>query len=130
MWLRIIERELSLASKRRPLYLLRPVAPLVLLTFMVLPFLLYSFFRRQEGRSCFMALGAGIFVAAIFASLGFSADSISSERRHGTLPLLYLAGLTNFDVLLGKLSAAGIPALLALLSVFPLLAFPLLLGGV
>src|SRR6185436_3048990 len=45
-------------------------------------------------------------------------------------PLLYLAGLTNFDVLLGKLSAAGIPSLLALLSVFPLLAFPLLLGGV
>jgi len=123
MWLPIVERELGLASRRPTLYLLRPIAPLVLLVFAVGPFVLYSFFRGQEGRTCFNALGAGLFAVAIFAGLAFTGDCISVERRQGTLPLLQLAGLTNIDVLLGKLAATGIPAFFALISIFLLLRF-------
>jgi hypothetical protein len=130
MWLPIVQRELRLASRRKALYLLRPIAPLVLLIFILGPLFSSRMMQGQEGRLCFQGLASGIFLFALIAGITFSTDTISIERRQGTLPLLQLAGLGNLDIVLGKLSAESIPAFLALVSIFPLLAFPLLFGGV
>lgn len=67
---------------------------------------------------------------AAFAGAIFSADSISRERREGTLRLLFLTPLKAHDIIAGKfVSAAAVP-LASLLALLPLLAVPLLMGGV
>jgi hypothetical protein len=59
-----------------------------------------------------------------------TADVISSERREGTLILLFLTRVKSFDVLLGKLTSAGLTGFCALVACAPLLIIPILAGGV
>ena len=66
---------------------------------------------------------------AFGAALGAS-DAISSERRGGTLGLLLLTPLRSYQVLLGKLLTRISQFLLCLWAVVPILALPLLAGGV
>jgi len=70
------------------------------------------------------------FFFALFAGLGSTSDSLSSEKREGTLGLLFLTDLKGYDVVLGKLAATSLGALYGLLAVVPVLAIPLLMGGV
>jgi len=55
---------------------------------------------------------------------------LSEEKREGTLGLLFLTDLRGYDVVLGKLAATSVNAFYGLLAIFPVLAIPLLLGGV
>lgn len=84
----------------------------------------------QMGRSLFEALTVFAFVFALLAGPLATCDCLSSERREGTLGLLFLTDLRSYDVVLGKLFAAALNVFFAFLAVFPLLALPLLLGGV
>src|SRR5208282_145231 len=59
-----------------------------------------------------------------------TADCLSVEKREGTLGLLFLTDLKGYDVALGKLAAHSVYAVFGLLAVFPVLALPLLTGGV
>ena len=59
-----------------------------------------------------------------------AADSISAERREGTLGLLFLTRIKSLDVLLGKLSSVGITSVCALVAFFPVLMIPVIAGGV
>jgi hypothetical protein len=83
------------------------------------------------------ALGKGIFEGIITAGFVLSccaclltADSISAERREGTLGLLLLTRARIFDVLLGKLGSIGLTCLCALVAFLSLLMVPVLIGGV
>ena len=83
----------------------------------------------QAGRSAFsssMALG---FVLAMSACL-ITADTLSGERREGTLGLLLLTPLSVLSVVLGKLASAGLTVFCALLGLIPALMLPVLAGGV
>jgi len=73
--------------------------------------------------------GAMMFVGG-FSGMGTTADCLSSEKREGTLGLLFLTPLRGYDVVLGKLCAGSLTVLYGLVSVTPLLALPLLMGGV
>jgi ABC-type transport system involved in multi-copper enzyme maturation permease subunit len=57
-------------------------------------------------------------------------DTISSEKREGTLGLLFLTDLSSFDIVLGKWVASSLAGFYGLLAVLPALGIPLLLGGV
>ena len=81
------------------------------------------------GRSMFDGLVGAAFVLCCAACL-LTADAIGSERRGGTLGLLFLTRVRGPDVLLGKLGANGLDALGALAALLPLLLIPVLLGGV
>jgi ABC-type transport system involved in multi-copper enzyme maturation permease subunit len=59
-----------------------------------------------------------------------TADCISSERREGTLGLLFLTDLEGRDVVLGKLTALGLSAFYGLVGFLPALALSVLAGGV
>jgi hypothetical protein len=83
-----------------------------------------------SGTFLFYALCAIAMVAVIFAGAARAVDAISLERRDNTLPLLFLTHLDVWDVLLGKVAAAGAVPFLTLLSIFPSLAICQLLGGV
>lgn len=76
--------------------------------------------------------GLVFLVGLTTACAGFllTADSISSERREGTLGFLFLTDLSGFEVLTGKLLASGLNALGALLAALPLMGICLLLGGI
>jgi len=70
------------------------------------------------------------FAFCLLAGPIFTADVLSEERREGTLGLLFLTNLHGHDVVLGKLAAASVTAVFSLLAVLPVLAIPILLGGV
>ncbi len=58
-----------------------------------------------------------------------TADSLSRERREGTLGFLFLTELTGTDVVIGKLAAASINSFYALIAIFPAMGIALVAGG-
>jgi hypothetical protein len=83
------------------------------------------------------SVGAQIFSMQAWAAFAFAAgamhftnDAISSEKRDGTLGLLFLTHLKGHDVVLGKLASRMALNFAAALSTLPVLTLPTLLGGV
>lgn len=76
----------------------------------------------------------GLAIAAFGLALAggglLAADAISSERREGSLGLLFLADVGGLGVVLGKLASRGLSAALALGAVLPILALSWMAGGV
>jgi len=70
-----------------------------------------------------------LFPAVLFLGL-LSADSISRERREGTLGLLLLTDLNPRQIVYGKLVSCGLTSFLVLLGALPALMVPVLAGGV
>jgi len=74
-----------------------------------------------------------VVVAALYGAIGglvATADSLSREKRDGTLGLLFLTDLRGYDVVLGKLAAAGVRSLYSMLAIVPVLAVAMAMGGV
>ena len=84
----------------------------------------------RSGRDGFWALTAFALAYCLFAGVWTTSDALSSERRGGTLPLLYLTRLSGGGLLLGKLAASSLSGFYGLVAIFPVLAIPLLAGGV
>ena len=131
IFLPIVERELRAASRRRGTYWNRAVAALAA----ILIFGGALFFEAHQppkelGKDIFNAL-AGLFLfSSLVAGVRYTADCLSEEKREGTLGLLFLTDLKGYDVVLGKLAATSVNCFYGLLAIFPVLAIPLLLGGV
>jgi ABC-type Na+ efflux pump permease subunit len=73
--------------------------------------------------------GASVFYC-LLSGVRTTADCLSEEKREGTLGLLFLTDLKGYDVVLGKLAATSLNASYGVLAVVPMLAVPLLMGGV
>ena len=78
----------------------------------------------------FAALTTLAFAYGLLTGPFLTADSISSEKREGSLGLLFLADVRSVDVVLGKWLASSLTGLYGLLAALPSLGIPLLLGGV
>ena len=132
-FLPIVERELRVAARKRSTYWLRTVAASIALLIGSACLLLF----RVGG---FASLGAGsmvfnavmwLFVCiALGAGLFFTSDSLSEEKREGTLGFLFLTDLRGYDVVAGKLLATTLRGFFPLLAFFPIVAVTLLMGGV
>lgn len=126
-----ISRELRATARRSSTYWGRAV----LATFAVLSCLFVfdlqslAMSPARVGRILFTLIAS---IGACFAALAslFTADSISSERRQGTLGLLFLTDQTAVDVILGKLAVHGFASLYLLLGLMPALMLSLLAGGI
>ncbi len=70
------------------------------------------------------------FIYCLAAGALVTSDCISVEKREGTIGLLFLTDLAGYDVVLGKAASCSLNAFYGLLAVVPVLALPLLLGGV
>jgi len=81
------------------------------------------------GRGAFNNLVSAAFLLCCAACV-LTSDTISSERREGTLGLLLLTRVRNFDVLLGKFASSGLACLAGLVAFLPVLTLPILSGGV
>jgi hypothetical protein len=82
------------------------------------------------GSMVFVTMAVGAAMLAIFAAIFIASDTISRERREGTLGFLFLTDLHAADVVLGKLAAAGLVPMFTLLAIFPAFALCQLVGGV
>jgi hypothetical protein len=69
------------------------------------------------------------FLFAAFSGIIFTADSISAEKREGTLGLLFLTNLGAREVIIGNALATSMQAFYCLLATFPVLGITTMLGG-
>ena len=131
-FLPIAGRELQVAARRRATYWNRSAA--VLLGCAIIFWLQVTQANflgpAQAGATLFAALSRVTFFCCLFAGVFLTADCLSHEKRDGTLGLLFLTDLKGYDVVLGKLFASSVNAVFAVLATFPMLAVPLLMGGV
>ena len=121
-----------MAARRRSTYGLRLIAalPAILIFFWVGASPTQGQPPHVLGQSLFAALKNLAFAYGLLIGPFLTADSISAEKRDGTLGLLFLTDLNSADVVLGKWVANSLTGFYGLLAVLPALGIPLLLGGV
>jgi ABC-type Na+ efflux pump permease subunit len=130
-FLPIVGRELRVASRRRATYWMRSVAALAVIVLGTWMFLMMRQQPQQEVAMLLFGIMTGAAVLySLFSGVRATADCLSSEKREGTLGLLFLTDLKGYDVVLGKLAATSLSALYGVLAVVPMLAVPLLMGGI
>lgn len=126
-------RELRLASRRSRTYWTRVGFNSLAILFVF--GLLSPSFRgvrtpAETGQFLFVALSGMAFFLSLLSGAFMTSDAVSEEKREGTLGLLFLTDLRGHDVVLGKLVGKGLNPFYALISVLPLLALPMIIGGV
>ena len=126
----VIIREL-LAESRRPFNYWMRVAGAAALLGALLIFAFNPFgFAPGRGGILFGNLNALVFLSVWIVVPLLTADCISRERREGTLGLLFLTPLKSHNIVLAKSLVHALRASSLLLGAIPVLAIPLLLGGV
>lgn len=82
------------------------------------------------GNNVFAAVSTVAFIYCLLAPVVRTADSIAEEKRDNTLGLLFLTDLKGWDILLGKVLSSSVNCFFGLLAFIPLLAVPMMMGGV
>lgn len=130
-FLPIVDRELRVASRKRSTYWSRVVAATVGLGIGGWILLV----SRDEnpssaGKFLFITLSVVLSIYSAGGGVRLTADCLSEEKREGTMGLLFLTDLKGYDIILGKLFATSLSAVYSILALFPIMALPLLMGGV
>lgn len=128
----IVARELRVAARRKSSYVNRSAVAAIALSVAG-----YLTWVGQAGNVSMIDLGSRIFSCLTWIGFLYSlgtglntADSISVEKRDGTLGLLFLTDLSGFEVVWGKLAANSMDSVLGAMGMLPVLSLCLLLGGV
>jgi ABC-type transport system involved in cytochrome c biogenesis permease component len=130
-FLPIVGRELRVAARRRSTYWIRALAALAaVITGGFIFATTTSLSTDATARVLLETLGWLSMPYCLFAGVYLTAACLSQEKTDGTLGLLFLTDLRGYDVVLGKLVATSVSGFFALLAIFPVLAVPLLMGGV
>ncbi len=127
----IVTRELRVSSRRGATYWTRVVTALGAL--LVATFAWMVNFRssaKDTGLFLFVAMSIVAYAHCLISGLISTSDSLSEEKREGTLGLLFLTDLKGYDVVFGKLVATSLNVFYGLLAIFPVLGIAMLLGGV
>jgi ABC-type transport system involved in multi-copper enzyme maturation permease subunit len=129
----IVERELRVAARRPVTYRARfwaSVGAMLIVAWRLATLAHSNTPASRMGEQLFVTLSALALGYCLWIGAQATADCLSAEKREGTLGLLFLTDLEGLDVVLGKLAASSITALYGLLAMLPMLAVPLLMGGV
>src|SRR4051812_32516363 len=131
MFLPVVERELRVAARRGYTYWTRFFGALATL---ITGAWVWGWGTagqpgHDRGEFLFQCVSSLAFAYCLLAGITITSDTLSLEKREGTLGLLFLTNLAGYDVVLGKLAASSLNAVYRLFSVFPILAIPLLLGA-
>jgi len=125
----IVTRELRVASKRRVTYRLRLCVAALAASLIFFGGFLPGW-SVTAGQALFWFTSFAMLLICGWSGLVLTADSISREKREGTLGLLFLTRLSGADVVLGKLTVAALSGASVAFAALPFLAFSLCLGGV
>jgi ABC-type Na+ efflux pump permease subunit len=127
----IVERELRIASRRAATHWMRCGVAFAAITIGGIVYVTTSLRGPAEtGTTIFRSLTSVAGLFCLIAGARSTSDSLSEEKRDGTLGLLFLTDLRGLDVVAGKFVAGSIHALYGLMATLPALALPLLMGGV
>lgn len=129
-FLPVIARELQVQARQPATNRMRWAAAAVVIVIWL--FLVLSSGRaavHERAKITFIAISIVALGGVLLAGVFQTADSLSEERREGTLGLLFLTDLRGYDVVLGKLASTSLLTFFALLAIMPVLALPLLMGG-
>src|SRR6185503_12548267 len=130
-FLPIIERELRAASRRKGTYRVRWWTTLIATLVTLICFSYVSSRNLPVGitNPLFSVLAGCAFILCLFSGVFLTSDSLSEEKRAGTLGLLFLSRLRGGDIVMGKFSALALNAFFSVLALLPVMGVPLLLGG-
>jgi ABC-type transport system involved in cytochrome c biogenesis permease component len=134
-FLPVVARELRVAARRSATYwtrfLVAGAAVLVGLWIFAFTVGVSLGLKPEEiAHFIFMGISAIGLIYGLVAGRRFTADCLSSEKREGTLGLLFLTDLTGYDVVFGKLAATSLTGFFGLLAVVPVMGMPMMMGGV
>ncbi|MBI2946160.1 MAG: ABC transporter permease subunit [Verrucomicrobia bacterium] len=130
-FLPIVARELRVASRRPATFRLRIfVAVLTGLIGAGMLLMGDAGAAARSGKGVFSSLGFLAFLFCLLDGARHAADSVSEEKREGTLGLLFLTDLRGYDVVLGKMVATSVKSFQGLFAFLPILSIALVLGGV
>ena len=127
----IVERELRVAARRTWTYHARFIFAVVavLLGGLTLVGAGARTAFAVSGHLLLTDLAVLIFIYTALAGTQLTCDCLSRERREGTLGLLFLTDLQDYDVILGKLVTGTLNACYGMFAVMPVLAVSLIIGG-
>jgi len=127
----IVERELGIASRKIGSWLSRWIIAIAAVLFGGGWLLIASQVGgMMKGDIFFAILAWACFAYCLLAGLWSTSDTLTREKTDGTLGLLFLTDLRGYDVVLGKMISASLKSFYGVLAVLPVLALPLLMGGV
>jgi ABC-type Na+ efflux pump permease subunit len=130
-FLSVADRELRSAARQKATYRTRWLT--AALFFGLLVWMLWAFggfTNRRAAPLIFKVLSVLTFLYCLFIGTARTADCISAERREGTLGLLLLTNLNSAEIIGGKLCSSALASVYGLMAIFPILALPLLMGGI
>ena len=127
----IVERELGIASRKLGSWLSRWIIAIAAVLFGGGWLLIASLGGgMMKGDIFFAILAWACFAYCLLAGLWTTTGTLTREKTDGTLGLLFLTDLRGYDVVLGKMITASLKSFYGVLAVLPVLALPLLMGGV
>ncbi len=129
-FLPIVAREMRAEAHRPENWRLRVGAAIIFSLCFLTAFLGAGPMQRVTGDQIFWRLHMALFAGIWLVVPALTADSISRERREGTLGLLFLTPLTPIGVVLGKTTVLMLRAAMILAAALPLLTGCVVLGGV
>jgi ABC-type Na+ efflux pump permease subunit len=131
-FLPIVVREMRVTARKGSTYWVRFAAAALALLIGAWSFLFLTQMGATTvvGKTLFGGLTGLAWLYAFLGGIFKTADTLSEEKREGTLGLLFLTDLKGYDIVFGKIVAASVNWLFGLLALFPVLALALLMGGV
>lgn len=126
----IARREMLVLARSPALYRSRVSFSIVVLVFASIFVLAYERFGLRSPAQFGLVLHSIVPMICLFVGAQLTADSISSEKREGTIGLLFASGLTAFEIVLGKLVAHALTGFYWLALMFPMLSLLLIAGGI
>jgi ABC-type transport system involved in multi-copper enzyme maturation permease subunit len=126
----VVRRELRVASRRRETWRLRVYFGAGAAVSAVFGMLLPDITRSERGLTVLISMAVCGLVLSVFSGPYLTADAVSSEKREGTLGLLFLTPLNGWEIVSGKMLTHSLQVSYALVGGFPLFFLPVLLGGV
>jgi ABC-type Na+ efflux pump permease subunit len=126
----IADRELLVYARQSVTYRGRLTVAIVTFLFGGGFALLFSNIGMMGAGQLLHTLATYIMIYCMVAGSQATSDSISKEKREGTLGLLFLTHLTPFDIAGGKLVSSVLLTFYGFMASFPILSLVLLTGGV
>ena len=128
----VVERELRVASRQPSTYWSRTGAGAsgVVLICLVMVAQMATAPLAVVGQMTFRLLGGMAALTVLISVVQLAAAAFAREKREDTLGLLFLTPLRPVDLVLGKLVSTSLSSFYRFLALVPVLAVPLLAGGV
>ena len=126
----VIQRELRVASRHRGTWQLRWAFAAAALLALAFGYFFPGFNPQDRGEVMLVCLAIGAFALSLLTGPFLTADSLSFEKREGTLGLLFLTPLNGSGIVVGKMVCHSAQVACAWLAILPCLFLPILHGGV